>query len=128
MRQKLTSKAIPGRNMTTAKAWKDFRLALRLSVGTCLSAASKKSEATIDIWAPLGRFGRFGKLEKAKLMVEVVGVGGALGSLETLLRVSDAPGTTRKGSPWGRFLDRYFLDLASCRFQAATLMMAINAQ
>jgi len=37
--------------MTTASAWKNFRLAFSLSVGTCLSAASNKSVA------PFGRFG-----------------------------------------------------------------------
>lgn len=67
---------------------------------------------------------------KDKLMVAVVGVAGALGSLDTGgLRVeSDTPGTTKNGSPCAIFLDRYFLDLASCRFQAATLIIAIRAQ
>ena len=47
-----TSIAIPGKNIKTASAWKNFRLAFTLSVGTCLSAASSRSVATA---APLGR-------------------------------------------------------------------------
>ena len=75
----LTSTATPGRNITTARAWKNLRLAFRLNVGTCLSAASSRSVATFAPLAncgkferfgrlgrlgKLGRFGRFGKLEK----------------------------------------------------------------
>src|SRR5882762_2789520 len=57
-----TSQATPGRNIATARAWKNLRLALRLSVGTCLSAASRKSAARRDTLAPFGMLGRAGKL------------------------------------------------------------------
>lgn len=38
--RRLTSIAIPGTNMTTAKAWKNFLLAFTLKVGSLWSAAS----------------------------------------------------------------------------------------
>lgn len=73
--------------MTTASAWKNLRRAFRLSVGTCLFAASNQSVATFDMFVPFGRFGSVGRLGKfAKLNpygppASGGGVGGALGSL-----------------------------------------------
>ena len=52
--------AIPGMNMTTARAWKNFLLELRLRVGMRLSAASRRSVATADTFGPLGKLGSEG--------------------------------------------------------------------
>ena len=84
-----TSTAIPGMNMTTASAWKNLRRAFTLSVGTCLSAASSRSVATFEKFAPLGRSGRLGRLGKlGSLRPSIpspvpVGVAGTLGSLSS---------------------------------------------
>ena len=78
---------MPGTNITTASAWKYLRRALTLSVGTFLSAASSRSVATLEKWAPLGRSGRLGRLGKLGNLrpstLSPGGVGGLLGSLSS---------------------------------------------
>ena len=70
-------------NITTASAWKNFRLALRLNVGTCLSAASSRSVATL---APFAKRGRLDKLGKSGRLGRLDRLGrlGRLGRLERL--------------------------------------------
>jgi hypothetical protein len=76
--------ATPGRNMATASAWKNFRRAFRLRVGTCLSAASKNSVAAWLTPLPLGNAGRVGKggNEMPRLVADAGGVFAALASVE----------------------------------------------
>ena len=64
-------------------------------------------------------------------MLGMVGVGGALGSLETGGRASvgvEGVASCEAVSGFPIALGRYFLERANCRFQAATLMIPINAQ
>lgn len=61
---KLTSTATPGTNITTAKTWKNLRLAFKLRVGTRLSAASSSSVATLVPFPNCGKLGRLGKLDR----------------------------------------------------------------
>lgn len=140
----LTSTATPGTNMATARTWKNFRRAFTLRVGTCLSAASRKSVATVAPLASCGRFGRFGRLGKLRPRGPVesaTGVGGALGSLP-----GPFPLCICVGAPWARLgskpvvvapvslamlpigLCLYLRERDSCLFHPATLTQPRAAQ
>lgn len=67
-RKLLTSTAMPGKNMTTANAWKNLRLALTPRVGTCLSAASNNSVATCELLDKLGRLAKLGNVSPSALV------------------------------------------------------------
>jgi len=145
----LTSIATPGTNITTAKPWKNFLRAFKLSVGTCLSAASKRSVATFVIFAPLGRFGKFGRLGRLGIFGNDAGNDMPSGPLNEAEVAGEAPilsvpatvgsvgvdagefvtvDTTLsliEGSP---FLGLNLLDLASCRLHPATLILTSKAQ
>ena len=116
-----------GRNIATARAWKNFRLALRPRVGTCLSAASRKSVARRDTLAPFGKFGRLGKLSLrfGKLSPPT---NDPLDSNDELGGSSGTGTMPFSPVPVAAFRGRYRRDLASCRFHPATLMLPSKPQ
>ena len=71
-----TSNATPGMNMMTARPWKYFLRAFNPSVGTRLSAASKRSLATFETLEP---FGRLGIVMLLKVFPMAAVVGGDIG-------------------------------------------------
>lgn len=135
---RLTSIATAGRNISTASAWNDLRLAFTLSVGNCLSAASNKSVATAVLFdkcgrlCTLGKLDRLGKLMPSDMTGSGVGVGGVLGSLP-LMVFAFALGRPASLEACGVALESpamlnvarclYRRDRASCLFQVATLML-----
>jgi hypothetical protein len=123
-RRLLTSTAMPGRNMTTANAWKNLRLALTPRVGTCLSAASNNSVATCELLDKLGRLAKLGNVSPSAL----VGADGvAENSTCGFWLEFAANGTiTLSCVPPLVFLCLYRLD--NCRFHPATLMLPRRAQ
>jgi hypothetical protein len=119
--------AIPGRNMATESAWKYFRRAFRLRVGTCLSAASSSSVAAWLTPEPFGSAASVGiggndkpmpGLDDGGVFAVLTSVDGAVSPLDrtfdSLLAVA------------GR--GRYRRERASWRFHAATLTLPSAAQ
>src|ERR1700742_4336680 len=97
-----TSIAMPGTNMITASPWKNLRRAFKPKVGTCLSAASRRSVATC---VPFGRFGRAGRVGNVIPKVtptpvdeatSLLGDGGEELAVEVAEGTSEIPGTIRK--------------------------------
>src|SRR6202042_1180211 len=111
----------------TARAWKNLRLALRPSVGTCLSAASRKSAARRDTLAPFGILGKLGKLSIrfGKLSAPT---SDPFGSNEELEGSSGTGTMIFSPVPVAVFRGRYRRDLASWRFHPATLMLPSKPQ
>ena len=97
--------------MTTTSPWKNLRRAFSPSVGTCLSAASSKSAATCDIFAPLGRF-----IPKETAGVDMDSAADDVYSASA--KVEEVALSAVTG-----FRGRKRRDLASCRFHPATLTM-----
>lgn len=125
--------------MTTARPWKNLRRAFNPSVGTCLSAASSKSVATVDICVPFGKLGILGN-DVGKVIPSGPADVSAKGDTPFALPPSpDGVDVTVSVElllefPVGisitgvLFRGRNRRDLASCLFQPATLIIPSSAQ
>jgi hypothetical protein len=122
-RQKLTSSAMPGKNIATDNPWKNFRRAFNPSVGICLSAASSRSVATFETPDPFGRLG-MGMLDKVgneptRELPELLPPESSPAELEAL-KIAEV-GLYKSSVPvWLRSLRRRLL--ATCLPHPATLM------